>query len=155
MKSLLSIVLLLSTLSTSYADSSRTCAEIVAEKNAVLEHENRFATNDVGLTLFVGIPMSIIFPYALLFPATAVGFKIDAMIKVKNSRDVLAIYEEAANSGGKKTKKLFKKIQKAQPESQMTYIDFLNAINESNLNGEGCAAKKINKSEILRTIEIK
>ncbi len=49
---------------------------------------------------------------------------------------------------------MYKKILKAHPETQMTYTDLLDSINESNLNAEGCTGKKINKKALLNVIEI-
>lgn len=141
--------------SASISDKRLTCTDYLTEVNEKLEIKNQFATNDVFLSAFFGLPIALLFPPAALFPATVVGFKVAAMVHVKNSHDLLDIFAEARNGGGKKTQKLYRKIMRSNPKATLTYQDLLEEIYRHDLNGEGCQDSKYpNKKEIISVIEL-
>jgi hypothetical protein len=148
--------IILSSFPSAYANEKKmTCSQYLLEKNEEIERDNYFANNDVFLSTFFTLPIAFFFPPAVILPATALGFKVAAMIRVKNSHDVLAIYEEAQNGGGKKTHKLYKKIVRSHPHVSLTYEDFLNEIHRFDLNGEDCLANKYpRKRDIVSVIEL-
>jgi hypothetical protein len=147
---------IISSFSSAFANEKKmTCSEYLLEKNEEIERDNYFANNDVLLSTFFTLPIAFFFPPAAILPATALGFKVAAMIRVKNSHDVLSIYEEAKNGGGKKTHKLYRKIIRSNPHASLNYEDFLEEIHRFDLNGEDCLPNKYpRKRDIVSVIEL-
>ena len=156
MKHFLATLVLSTTLLTSFAranDESRLCSNIVKRQLPMLEHTNEFATNDLVLFSFFSMPIILLFPPTAVVVSAPIYFKARAVIKVKNAKDLLAIYDEAANEGGKKTRKLYRKLLKMHPSSELTYEEFLEAIHESDLNGTDCQKELPKKKDILTIVE--
>jgi hypothetical protein len=148
--------LLVSSISTTFADEKKsTCTDELIEINQDLERDNRFATKDVLLSTIFTLPIAFFFPPAAIFSATALGFKVAAMVHVKNSHDVLDIFEEARIGRGPKTLKLYRKIMRSHPHASLTYKDFIEEISKHDLNGEDCLPNKYpRKRDFVNVIEL-
>jgi hypothetical protein len=156
MKSLFSKVIMSLSLSLLAAQGVQaSCSSIIKQELEVRMQENKKATRDLVNSTIFAIPFGALFlPGAIVFEATAITFKGIAMVKVSNAKQALAIYTEAANGGGNKTKRLLRKINRQHPSSELTYEQLLAEIRLVDEQELGCAPGSVpKKKDIISVID--
>ena len=128
------------------------CSSILKAELVNRVEESRLARNDlIGATIF-SLPAMILFPPAVIFEGVAVGFKLQAVVKVKNAEQKLALYAEASSGGGKLTKRLFKKLKRTNPASELTYEQLLVELHAADEQELGCAPGAVQSNKDIITV---
>lgn len=131
------------------------CTDIIKSQLGARIEENRYAKNDLIAATIVSVPAAILFlPGAVVFEGAALYFKGIAMFKLANAKKKLAIYSEAANGGGRETKRLLRKLKRQHPASQLTYEALLAEIQLADAQELGCAPGTVpSNKQIISVID--
>ena len=141
---------------TANASEAMTCEEQLDIKLERLYDSNRRSTNDLVMGLAFAVPVGLAFqaPLILAFVTPGIVYKAQASNRLNNAKRVKKMYVEAANGGGKQTRRIYRKIMKANPGLDLTYDQMLTEIHDQNMKGEACALEYPNNKEIINAILI-
>jgi hypothetical protein len=148
---LLSTLILTSLTLPLFANAS--CVDLLKEEYHRRDEATLNRGDRICATAFMIIPMALLSP-VLAIPLTAAvyGTDLKLSIDVNNAKEKLFIYEEAEDGSGERVEKLFRKLKRKFPKSEITFDQFIESIRHSNANEIGCVAGKVpSKKEIIMT----
>ena len=134
-----------------------TCTEILQNEVAIRAQAKSEFVQGLKVSAYIMVPLTIIFPiwggaFDLIEGVSTGG----AAIRLRTAEKALEIYTEAWGSGGKASERLYRKFKRHYPETRATYTEFLAAIHEADVNGEGCEQGKIpGKRKIMTVLDAK
>jgi hypothetical protein len=134
-----------------------TCTEMLQNEVAIRAQAKSEFVQSLKVSAYIMVPLTIIFPYwgGAFDLVEGVSTGVSA-IRLRNAEKALEIYTEAWGSGGKASERLFRKFKRHYPESRASYSEFLAAIHDADVSGEGCDQGKIpNKRQIMTVLDAK
>lgn len=137
--------------------NATTCTEILQAEVAVRAQAKAEFVQGLKVSAYIMVPLTIIFPiWGGAFDVIEGVSTAGAAIRLRTAEKALEIYTEAWGSGGKASERLYRKFKRHYPETRASYSEFLAAIHDADISGEGCEAGKIpGKRQIMTVLDAK
>jgi len=131
------------------------CSDLLRKEyvHRVIDADNRPGTL-IGATVGIVLPAIIFFgPLGVATGGLIYGLQGYREIGVRDAKTKYLIYKEAQLGGGVRIEKLYKKLQRKFPNSDLTIEEFIEGIRNADINEIGCFAGKVQtKKEIIKTV---
>jgi hypothetical protein len=141
-RTLLSTLILTSLTLPQWANAS--CSDLLRKEyvHRVIDADNRPGTL-IGATIGIVLP-AIVFlgPLGVAAGGLIYGLQGYREIGVRDAKTKYLIYKEAQLGGGVRIEKLYKKLQRKFPNSDLTIEEFIEGIRNADINEIGCFAEK-------------